>query len=340
VRRVRLTDTTLRDGSHAVGHRFSLGQARDVSRALDQSGVPVIEVAHGDGLGADSIQCGFLQSVETELISEAAGSCRQATIASMLLPGIGSGSDLREAFRHGARIARIAALCTEADLCLEYVELAREIGMEAVGFLMMAHLCSPQRLVEQARLIESWGGDCVYIADSAGAMLPADVRARVGALKDALTIEVGFHGHNNFGVAVGNSVAALEAGADQLDGSLRGLGAGAGNAPTELLAVALDRMGLSSGLDVFGLMDAAEFVVAPLMPFQPLPDRDSITLGRAGIYSTFLLQAKHAARQYGLDPRDLLMELGKRQALVGQEDQVLEIAAEMSGRAQVSPRAS
>ena len=339
MRRIRVTDTTLRDGSHAVGHRFLAAEVRKVSRTLDQAGVPVIEVAHGDGLGAGSIQCGFLKTPEAELVMESARACRQATIACMLLPGIGSIDDLRRAFQNGARIARIAALCTEADLCLEYVEAAKAMGMEAVGFLMMCHLRPPEFLRGQARLLEAGGADCVYLADSAGAMLPADVRARVEALKEALKIEVGFHGHNNFGVAVGNSIAAVEAGADQLDGSLRGLGAGAGNAPTELLAVALDRMGLGSGLAVFRLMDAAEFVAVPLMPFQPLPDRDSITLGYAGIYSTFLLPAKHAAERYDLDPRDLLVELGRRQALVGQEDWVLEIAAEMAGGLERTGRA-
>jgi 4-hydroxy 2-oxovalerate aldolase len=340
LRRIRVTDTTLRDGSHAVGHSFKAAQAREVSRALDQAGVPVVEVAHGDGLGADSIQCGFLQTPEGELIKESAASCRQASIACMLLPGIGSREDLRRAQAEGARVARIAVLCTEADLCLEHVEAARAMGMEAVAFLMMCHLRSAGFLREKARMIEDGGAECVYLADSAGAMLPDDVRARVGALKDALSIEVGFHGHNNFGLAVGNSVAAIEAGADQIDGSLRGLGAGAGNAPTELLAVVLDRLGFQSNLHLFRLMDAAEFVAAPMMPFQPLPDRDSITLGYAGIYSTFLLHAKQAAARYGLDPRDLVVELGRRQALVGQEDWVEEIAAEMSTEAAGGDRAS
>lgn len=330
MRRIRVTDTSLRDGSHAVAHRFTHKQVRDVSLALDQAGVPVIEVGHGDGLGGDSIQCGFMETPEMELIAEATASCERARIASMLLPGIGSANDLREAWERGTRIARIATLCSEADLSQEYLDLAKALGMEAVGFLMMAHMRSPEYLVEQAKLMESYGADCVYLADSAGAMLPGDVRARVGALKSALRVEVGFHGHNNFGVAIGNSIAAVEAGADQLDGSLRGLGAGAGNASTELLAAVLDRMGLTTGLHAFKLMDAAEFVAAPLMPFQPFPDRDSITLGYAGIYSTFLLHTKHVAERYGLDAREVLVELGKRQALVGQEDWILEIAIELA----------
>jgi 4-hydroxy 2-oxovalerate aldolase len=323
-------DTSLRDGSHAMAHRFTKDQVRDVAGALDAAGVPVIEVSHGDGLGGGSLQCGFSETPELELISEAGSVCERARIAILLVPGIGTASELEEAASRGARMARIATLCTEADLSQEYLQLADALGLDPVGFLMLAHLRPPEFLVEQARLMESYGARCVYLADSAGAMLPEDVRARVAALADALDAKVGFHAHDNFGLAIGNCLAALDAGAEFLDGSLRGLGAGAGNAPTELIAAVLDRMGLNPGLDVFGLLDAAEFVVAPFMPFQPLPDRDSITLGYLGVYSTFLLHAKHAGERHGVDPRRILVELGRRQAVVGQEDWPLDIAVELA----------
>lgn len=330
MRAPRVTDTSLRDGSHAMAHRFTIDQVRDVARALDWAGVPVIEVGHGDGLAGSSIQCGFSGTPEMELISEAASVCEQAKIASLLLPGIGTVNELKEATERGTQIVRIAAYCTEADVSREHLELAKEMGLEAVGFLMMAHVCPPELLVEQAKLMQSYGADCVYVVDSAGALLPDGARARVAALKDNLEIEIGFHAHDNLGVAIGNSIAALEAGADQLDGSLRGMGAGAGNAPTELIAAVLDRMGVNPGLDAFGLMDAAEFVIAPFIPFQPFPDRDAITLGYVGVYSTFLLHARHAAERYGLDPREILAELGKRQAVVGQEDWILDVAVELA----------
>jgi 4-hydroxy 2-oxovalerate aldolase len=326
----RLTDTTLRDGSHAMGHQFSVEQVRAVVRALDEAGVPVIEVAHGDGLGGASLQYGFSRTPELELIAAATATATRAKIATLLLPGVGTRADLRAAAERGVAVVRIATQCTEADTAEQHFAAAKELGLEAVGFLMMAHLRPPALLVEQARLMESYGAACVYVVDSAGAMLPHEAAARVTALKDALRVEVGFHAHNNLGVAIGNSLAALHAGADQVDGCLRGLGAGAGNAPTELLAATLAKLGANPGLDLFKLMDAAEFVVAPLMPFQPTPDRDAIAVGYAGVYSTFLLHARRAGAQYGVDPRDILIELGRRQAVAGQEDWILDVALELS----------
>lgn len=326
----RITDTSLRDGSHAMGHQFTAEQVREVSRALDKAGVPVIEVTHGDGLAGASIQYGFSRVPEMDLIFEAAAVCEQAKIAALLLPGIGTVTELKEAVEKGVQILRIATQCTEADVSQEHFEIAKEMELETVGFLMMAHMRPPEALVEQAKLMESYGADCVYIVDSAGALLPNDARDRVAELKDTLNIEVGFHAHNNLGLAIGNSLAALEAGADQLDGSLRGLGAGAGNAPTELLAAVLDRLDLDPGLDVFGLMDAAEYVIAPFMPFQPFPDRNAITIGYAGVYSTFLLHAQRAGERYDIDPREILVELGRRQAVAGQEDWILDVAVELA----------
>jgi 4-hydroxy 2-oxovalerate aldolase len=330
VKSPRITDTSLRDGSHPMGHQFTAEQVREVVSALDRAGVPVIEVAHGDGLAGASLQYGFSRTPEMDLISEAAGVCEQARIASLLIPGIGTIDELREAAERGTQILRVATQCTEADISEEHFGIAKEVGLETVGFLMMAHLRPPEFLAGQAKLMESFGADCVYVVDSAGALLPDGARDRVAALKDAVSCEVGFHAHDNLGVAIGNSIAALEAGADQLDGSLRGLGAGAGNAPTELLAAVLDRLGVNPGLDVFGLMDAAEYVMAPIMPFQPFPDRDSIAIGYAGVYSTFLLHAKRAAERHGLDPREILVELGRRQAVAGQEDWIIDVAMELA----------
>ncbi len=327
---VRITDTSLRDGSHAMSHQYTAEQVREVAGALDEGGVPVIEVTHGDGLAGSSIQYGFSKQSEMELISEAAEVCKQARIAALLLPGVGTVPQLKEAVKRGVEVVRIATHCTEADVSQEHFEIAKEMGLEAVGFLMMSHMRGRKDLLEQARLMQSYGADCVYIVDSAGAMLPKEAKEKVKAFKENLECQVGYHAHNNLGVAIGNTLAALEAGADQLDGSLRGLGAGAGNAPTELIAAVLDKMGVETGLDAFSLMDAAEYIVAPMMPFQPMPDRDSITIGYAGVYSTFLLHAKKAARKYGMDPREVLVELGRREAVAGQEDWIIDVALELA----------
>ena len=325
----RITDTTLRDGSHAMRHQFTREQVRAVAQALDEAGIPVIEVTHGDGLAGSSIQYGFSRTSDMELIEEARRSVKRAKIAALLIPGIGTRKELKEAVERGLQVVRIATQCTEADISEQHFGMAKEMGLEAIGLLMMAHMRPPEVLVEQARLMESYGADCVYVVDSAGAMLPRDAYERVKALKENLKVEVGFHAHNNLGLAMANSLAALEAGADQLDGTLRGLGAGAGNCPTELLAAALDKMGLNPGVDVFKLMDAAEFVVAPMMPYQPIPDRDAAAIGYAGAYSTFLLHAKRAAQRFQLDPRDILVELGRRQVVAGQEDWIIDVAVDL-----------
>lgn len=326
----RITDSCLRDGSHPMRHQFTVEQVRTLARALDEAGVPVIEVSHGDGLGGSSIQYGFSATPEMELISAAREVCSRAQVAVLLLPGVGTQNELREAARRGATVVRIATQCTEADVSQQHFGLAKELGMEALGFLMMAHMRPPELLAEQAQLMERYGADGVYVVDSAGAMLPGDAAARVRALKTAIKGDVGFHAHNNLGFALGNSLAALEAGATQIDGCLRGLGAGSGNAPTELLAAMLDKLGLESGLDTFKLCDAAEHVLAPMMPFQPIPNRDAITIGYAGVYSTFLLHARRAGEQFGLDPRDILVELGRRKAMAGQEDWILDVAQDLA----------
>ena len=326
----RLTDTTLRDGSHAMRHQFTKEQVKNVAQALDKAGIPVLEVTHGDGLAGSSIQYGFSKTNEMDLIEEARNAVTKAKIAALLLPGIGTRKELKDAIGRGIQVVRIATQCTEADISQQHFGMAKEMGLEAVGFLMMSHMRPPEFLAEQALLMESYGADCVYIVDSAGALLPDGAASRVRALREALKIQVGFHAHNNLGVAIGNTLAAVEAGADQVDGCLRGLGAGAGNAATELIAATLDRLGFEHNWDVFGLLDAAEFVVAPFMPFQPIPDRDSIAIGYAGVYSTFLLHAKRLGKQYNVDPLDILVELGRRKAVAGQEDWILDVTLELA----------
>jgi len=311
-------------------HQFTPEQVRAVAQALDQAGIPVLEVTHGDGLSGSSIQYGFSLTNEMDLIEEARKAVTKAKIAALLLPGIGTRKELKDAFARGIQVVRIATQCTEADISQQHFGMAKEMGLEAVGFLMMSHMRPPEFLAEQALLMESYGADCVYVVDSAGALLPDGAAARVRALKEALKIQVGFHAHNNLGLGVGNTLAAVAAGADQVDGTLRGLGAGAGNTATELIAATLDRLGYEHDWDVFGLLDAAEFVVAPFMPFQPFPDRDSIAIGYAGVYSTFLLHAKRLGQQYNVDPLDILVELGRRKAVAGQEDWILDVTLELA----------
>jgi 4-hydroxy 2-oxovalerate aldolase len=326
----RLTDTTLRDGSHAMKHQFTREQVKNVAQALDKAGVPVIEVTHGDGLAGSSIQYGFSRTNEMDLIEEARSAVTNAKIAALLLPGIGTRRELKEAISRGIQVVRIATQCTEADISQQHFGMAKEMGLEAVGFLMMAHMRPPEFLAEQALLMESYGADCVYVVDSAGALLPDGAVSRVRALKEALKIQVGFHAHNNLGLGVGNTLAAVGAGADQVDGTLRGFGAGAGNTATELIVATLDKLGFDHGMDVFGLIDAAEFVVAPIMPFQPTTDRDSIAIGYAGVYSTFLLHAKRLGKQYGVDPLKILVELGRLKTMAGQEDWILDVTLELA----------
>lgn len=328
-------DTTLRDGSHPMRHRYTTAQVTEVVGALDDAGVEMIEVAHGDGLGGSSLQYGMSARDELELIAAAAATARTARIAVLLIPGIGTRVSLKAAHERGASAVRIATHCTEADVSEQHFAAAKDLGMEAIGFLMMSHMLEPAALAEQAQLMHGYGADAIYIVDSAGALIPSGARERVAALTE-VTGDVGFHAHNNLGLAIGNTVAAIEAGATRVDGCLRGLGAGAGNAATELLSAVLDRMGYETPLDTFALCDAAERIVLPLMPFQPFPDRESIAIGYAGVYSTFLLHAKRHGERLGLDPRDILVELGRRKAVAGQEDWIVDVAEDLA-RAAAAP---
>ncbi len=331
--RFRLTDSTLRDGSHAIAHRFTEDEVRRVVAALDAAGVPVIEVSHGDGLGGSSFNYGFSATDEMNLLRVAVETATQAKIAILMLPGIGIREDLRRAREIGASVARIATHCTEADISAQHIRLAKELGMEAVGFLMMAHMISPAELLEQAKLMESYGADCVYVVDSAGAMTIDDARRRVATLKAGLSCQVGIHAHNNLSLAVANSLGALEEGVDQVDGCTTGLGAGAGNCPTEILVAACERSGIPTGVDPLAVMDAAEEVVRPIKPIQGVIDRDGLLLGYAGVYGSFLLHSKRAAERYGVDAKDILLELGRRKVVGGQEDMIIDVAVELQRKA-------
>jgi 4-hydroxy 2-oxovalerate aldolase len=330
--KVNVVDTSLRDGMHSVAHQFTPEQVAEVAAALDRAGIATIEVSHGDGLGGSSIQYGFAAAADERYLEAAAGAIERASLAVLLLPGVGTLAQVQAARELGATVARVATHCTEADIAQQHISWCREHGMRTVGFLMMSHMVEPDELAAQARLMESYGAHVVYVVDSAGALLPDTAAARVTALCQALECEVGFHAHDNLGCAVGNSLAALAAGATWLDGSARGLGAGAGNARTEVLCAALDRAGHETGVDLFAISDAAEDVVAPLMARPQVIDRASLMLGYSGVYSSFLLHTERAARKYGVDAREVLVELGRRRMVGGQEDMIIDVAAELAGR--------
>ncbi|MGP4019633.1 4-hydroxy-2-oxovalerate aldolase [Saccharopolyspora sp. 5N708] len=328
---VRITDTSLRDGSHHKRHQFTATEVRDIVAALDGAGVPVIEVTHGDGLGGSSFNYGFSRTPEQELITIAAETARQAKIAVLMLPGVGVTDDIAIARDNGASVCRIATHCTEADVSVQHFGLARELGLETVGFLMMAHSQPPEALAGQARIMVDAGCQCVYVVDSAGALVLEQVAARVSALIAEVggEAQIGFHGHENLGVAVANSVAAARAGAVQIDGSARRFGAGAGNTPVEAFVAVCDKLGIRTGVDFFAVADAAEDVVRPAMPEECLLDRSALMMGYAGVYSSFLKHATQQARRYGVSEAALLVRAGQRKLVGGQEDQLIDIALEL-----------
>jgi len=329
--RVRLTDSTLRDGSHAVAHQFTEQQVRAVVHALDAGCVEVIEVSHGDGLGGSSFNYGFSRTDEFDLIAAAVDEAAHAKIAVLLLPGVGTIEHLRHARDVGASVARIATHCTEADVSVQHFGAARELGMETVGFLMLSHRIGPPELARQARTMVDAGAQCVYVVDSAGALVLADAQDRVQALLDEVGKEaqVGFHGHQNLSLGVANSVLAVQAGARQVDGALCGLGAGAGNAPTEILAATFDRLGIETGVDVQGVLAAAQDVLRPLIPRMPAADRSAIVQGYAGVYSSFLLHAERASARYGVPAHEILQRVGEAGYVGGQEDMIIDIAIQL-----------
>ncbi|WP_434581822.1 4-hydroxy-2-oxovalerate aldolase [Carbonactinospora thermoautotrophica] len=331
-RALRITDSTLRDGSHAMAHQFTEEQVRATVHALDQAGVEVIEVSHGDGLGGSSFNYGFSRTDEIKLIAAAVEEARQARIAVLLLPGVGTVEDLKAAHDAGAQVARIATHCTEADVSIQHFGVARELGMETVGFLMLAHRIGPAELARQARIMVDAGAQCVYVVDSAGAMVLSDTQERIAALvaeigRDA---QVGFHGHQNLSLGVANSVLAYQAGARQIDGALCAPGAGAGNSPTEVLAATFDRLGIPTGVDVQAALAAAEEVVKPYLPRLPWTDRASIVQGYAGVYSSFLLHAERAAARYGVPAHEILQRVGEAGYVGGQEDMIIDIAIQLA----------
>lgn len=334
---ITITDTTLRDGMHSVAHQFTPEQMADVARSLDTAGVDNVEACHGDGLAGASYNYGFPAATDEEYLKAVSAVLRRSKLAVLLLPGIGTQDDLRMARGHGAQIARVATHCTEADISEQHIGLAKHLGMQAVGFLMMAHMQDPQALARQAGLMESYGADVVYVTDSAGALLAEGVKARVGALRQALQCEVGFHAHNNLGMAISNTVAAIEEGATMVDACLCGFGAGAGNAQLEVLVAVLSKMDYRTGIDLYKVMDAAEDVAAPLMRRPPRIDRAALTIGHAGVYSSFLLHAFRASERFGVDARDILMELGRLKVVGGQEDMIVDVAVDLAKRARELP---
>lgn len=328
--KVTLVDTTMRDGSHAVRHSYTQETVADIARRLDKAGVEIIEITHGDGLGGSSYTYGFSKVNEIKLIEAAAEVVKKARLSVLLLPGIGTIEDLKNAKAAGASVVRVATHVTEADVSAEHITAAKNMGMMAVGFLMMTHMASVERIVEEALKMESYGADYVNIADSAGYLLPEDVRARIVALTSALKIPVGFHAHNNMGMAVSNSLTAVQSGASYIDGTLRGLGAGAGNTQLEVFAGVMAREGYDTGVNFYGLMDAAQDLIEPMMLRPQIIDNGSLMLGYAGVYSSFLLHVYDAAKKFDLDPRDILVELGRRKMVGGQEDMIIDVAYQLS----------
>lgn len=334
-KKVTLHDMCLRDGMHAKQHKISLDEMVAVAKGLDEAGVPMIEVTHGDGLGGRSVNYGFPSHSDEEYLKATVGAVKNAKISALLLPGIGTIDHLKMARDCGISTIRVATHCTEADVSEQHIGMAAEMGLDTVGFLMMTHMIGAEEIVEQAKLMESYGANCIYCTDSAGYMLPDDVSERITLLRAELKpeTELGFHAHHNLSLGVTNSLIAIECGANRIDGSVAGLGAGAGNTPLEVLVAVLDRMDANHGADLYKIMDVAEDIVTPMMDRPIRIDRDALTLGYAGVYSSFLLFAQRAAAKYGLSSRDILIELGRRRTVGGQEDMIEDLALDMAREA-------
>ena len=326
-KKILISDPTLRDGNHAVRHQISQENFAAYCSAADAAGVPIVEVGHGNGLGASSMLVGECALTDETILETARANLPRSKLAIHAIPGFCTiQRHVAMAMEHGVDVFRIAAHCTEADITQRHIEYVRKHGKEVYGVLMMSHMASPEMLADEARTMAAYGAEGLIIMDSAGTYLPADVTRRISTLMDALDIPVGFHAHNNLGMGVANSVAAVEAGATIIDGSARGFGAGAGNAQLEVLVAVFQQMGLETGIDLYKMLDAADLAEKVLVKSMPYISSTSIVSGLSGVFSGFIRPVNSIGAELGIDPRDIFFELGRRNAVAGQESLILEVA--------------